>query len=495
VPVDRSELLRGLPKIDDVLRWPEVERLDAPRWAVVAAARKAVDDRRRAILAGEGAPPEVTAAHIGRIAAALARPSLRAVVNATGVVLHTNLGRAPLAGEVIARVAEIAAGYSNLEYDVDGRARGSRHAHLRELLRELTGAEDAVVVNNNAGAVLLALSALATGREVVVSRGELIEIGGSFRIPDVMRLSGARLVEVGTTNKTHARDYEAAIGPDTALLLKVHRSNFAIVGFTDEVGLDELVALARRRGVGAAIDLGSGALLEAGELAAAGLPPEPSARAGVASGVDLATFSGDKLLGGPQAGVLVGGRDAVEAVRKHPLMRALRPDKLTLAALEATLAIYRDGRAARDVPSVAMLTANAGALRRRAEELRRRVDAAGGAAAWLALGCASVSPPSAAARCRRPRRRRGRSRSSRATRGDPGATSTRSIASCARLPFRWWGASRRTGCCWTCAPLATWRSTWWPTRSRGCRRARGRARARARARARGLRSGAIVASP
>ncbi len=369
---------------------PAIEALESPRWAVVEAVRRAVDRRRRAILAGDSDEVEVTAEDVAVIAAALVRPSLRCVINATGVVLHTNFGRAPLAREVLERISEIASHYSNLEYDIDGRVRGSRHSHLVGALLDLTGAEDAVVVNNNAGAVMLALAALAHGREVVVSRGELIEIGGSFRIPDVMRLSGAKLVEVGTTNKTHLHDYDEAIGDDTALLLKVHRSNFQIVGFTLEVSLEDMVALGAERGVGTMFDLGSGAILEAIDFKRAGLPPEPSVRATVASGVDLATFSGDKLLGGPQAGVIVGRRDAVDKLRKHPMMRALRPDKLTMAGLEATLSIYRDGRAREAIPTVAMLTAEPGALRERAEALAERVGALDSWAELEVVACQSA---------------------------------------------------------------------------------------------------------
>jgi len=374
VVAERNALLRQLPKIDDVLRRPDVQAVAAPRWALVEAVRREVDDRRRAILEGSSRAVEVTAEAVARRAAALAGSSLRRVINATGVVLHTNLGRAPLGDEVLARVAELARGYSNLELDVDRGSRGERHGHVARMVCELTGAEDAVAVNNNAGAVMLCLAAVAGGREVVVSRGELIEIGGSFRIPDVMKLSGARLVEVGTTNKTHARDYQAAITADTGLLLKVHRSNFAVVGFTAEVDLDELVALGRERGVPTMMDLGSGCLLEAAELVALGLPAEPGVRATVATGVDLVTFSGDKLLGGPQAGIIAGRRALVAAVKAHPLMRALRPDKLTIAAVEATLAIYRDRRHG-DIPALAMLSAPADQLRARADDLVARIGA------------------------------------------------------------------------------------------------------------------------
>ncbi len=393
-----GERLRALPKIDELLRRPELVALpehEVPRWALAQAARALVDQRRQAILGGSsgsgGESAEVTSAAVERAARALARPSLRPVVNATGVVLHTNFGRAPLAPEAIARVVEVARGYSNLEYDVDGRERGSRHAHVRAALVELTGAEDAVVVNNCAAAVLLGLAALAEGREVVVSRGELVEIGGGFRVPDVMRLSGARLVEVGTTNKTHASDYADAIGDATGLLLKVHRSNFALIGFTAEVTLAELVELGRARQVPVMLDLGSGALVELAAASGGTLPAEPSVRAAVAAGADVVCFSGDKLLGGPQAGLLVGRAAAIARVARHPIMRALRPDKLTLAALDGTLALYRRGEAtaAAHVPALRLLFASEAVLRARAERLHAAVGAVAG------LGCEVIATTSA----------------------------------------------------------------------------------------------------
>ncbi len=369
---DVNALLRRLPKVDDVLRDEAARRLldgGAPRWAVVSAIRDEIDALRARLLAGPApaAPEPVLApsAIAGRVERLL-KPSLGRVLNATGVVLHTNLGRAPLAPSALARVNEVARGYCNLEYRLDERRRGSRHEHVASLLAQLTGAEAALVVNNNAAAVLLALAALAAGREVIVSRGELVEIGGSFRIPDVMRASGARLVEVGTTNRTHPRDYERAIGADTALLLKVHRSNFAVIGFTTEVEAPELAAIGAARNVPTMIDLGSGSLIATGEL---GLAPEPSVQAMVAAGADVVTFSGDKLLGGPQAGILLLKKRHLEAVRSHPLLRAVRSDKLTLAALEATLELYRDGRAQAEVPALRMLSASAETLRARAERL------------------------------------------------------------------------------------------------------------------------------
>jgi len=389
VDPDRRAALRQLPKIDEVLKRDDVSALGAPRWAVLEAVRREVDARRRAILDGTSVSADVSFEAIEQLADQLVRPSLRKVINATGVVLHTNMGRAPLAAPVIERIAEVARGYSNLEYDLAVGKRGSRHGHLAALMRAVTGAEDAVAVNNNAGAVMLCLATLAAGKQVIVSRGELIEIGGSFRIPDVMRMSGAELVEVGTTNKTHLKDYETAIGDDTALLLKVHRSNFEVVGFSAEVSVAELVQLGRWANVPTMFDLGSGSLLEAQTSSELGLAPEPSVRAVVRDGVDLVTFSGDKLLGGPQAGIIAGRAEAVAAVRKHPMMRALRPDKLTIAGLEATLSLYRDGRE-RDIPAVAMLAAELPVLRQRAETMLQQVgDAPSGVVVEL-VSCEST---------------------------------------------------------------------------------------------------------
>jgi L-seryl-tRNA(Ser) seleniumtransferase len=369
---DPRSLLAKLPAVhalaDDAAALGE-----APRWAVVEAARRAVAARREAILAGNADSPAIAAAEVAQVAGQLARPPLRRVINATGVVLHTNLGRAPLAAAARAAIEDAASGYSNVEYDLAKGERGSRHDHLRQLLRDLTGAEDAIVCNNNAAATVLGLAGLAQGKEIVVSRGELIEIGGSFRLPEILALSGARLREVGTTNKTHARDYVNAIGPDTGLLLKVHRSNFAVVGFTAEVSPEEVVAIGRERGVRTMIDLGSGMLTDRETQKKWGLPDEPTVRESVASGADLVTFSGDKLLGGPQAGIAVGNAAAVEAARKHPLMRALRPDKLTLAGLAATLALYRDGQAD-EVPAVHMIARTSEALHETAQRLRSMID-------------------------------------------------------------------------------------------------------------------------
>jgi len=359
----KNATLRSLPSIDSLLLQPALAPLLAahPRARKVAALRIAVDRVRARLLKGEDRGFEES--DLVDALKQLATPGLRRVFNATGVVLHTNLGRAPLAPEAAERVRQIAAGYSNLEYNLDEGERGSRYAPLVYLLKDLTGAEDAVVVNNNAAAVLLVLTALAQGREAVVSRGELVEIGGGFRIPDVMRQSGAALVEVGTTNRTHLADYEKAISPNTGLLLKVHKSNFAQVGFTEEVSSYALAALGRRTGIPVFEDLGSGALVS---IEGEGITPEPTVSAVVASGVDLVAFSGDKLLGGPQAGIVIGRADLVSRVKSHPLNRALRVDKMTVAALEATLELYRDGRVD-EIPAHRL-------LKQRSEDLRARAD-------------------------------------------------------------------------------------------------------------------------
>jgi L-seryl-tRNA(Ser) seleniumtransferase len=352
---------RELPSVDRLLRSPELAGL--PRPGVLAAARDTLARAREEIAAGHD-PGNL----VERVAAAAsdgAEPRLRRVINATGVVLHTNLGRAPLPAAALARIRETADGYSNLEYDLADGRRGSRHDHLAALLRRLTGAEDALVVNNNAAALLLALAGLADGREVVVSRGELIEIGDGFRIPDVLARSGARLVEVGTTNRTSTVDYETAVTPETALLLRVHQSNFRTVGFTERPTLRDLAAAARRHRLPLLDDLGSGCLLPLGD--------EPLASESIAAGATLVSFSGDKLLGGPQAGILCGSAEVVGRLRRHPLQRALRPDKLALAALEGTLLLYLDPeRAPREVPVLRTLHEPVEAVRARAEELARR---------------------------------------------------------------------------------------------------------------------------
>ncbi|MEN8375339.1 MAG: L-seryl-tRNA(Sec) selenium transferase [Gemmatimonadota bacterium] len=367
-----SDPRRAIPAVDRLLDGPAFEPLleDTPRDLVRSALRAIQDEVRAALGDGSLAAAPSDAWYVTRARELIeleTRPSLRPVINATGVVLHTNLGRAPLSARAAAAAYAASLGYTNLEYDLERGARGSRHVHAVRLLRELTGAEDAVVVNNNAAALVLALRALAGGGEVIVSRGELIEIGGSFRIPEVMEAGGARLVEVGTTNRTHERDYRAAIGPDTRALVKVHRSNFRVSGFTAEVDVAALAALAREAGVPLIVDLGSGILSDPTPL---GLPAEPTARQVVEAGADLVTMSGDKALGGPQAGIAVGRAALVEALRRDPLARAVRVGKLTLAALEATLAAHRDPRAARTlVPVLAMLSAPPEELARRAAAL------------------------------------------------------------------------------------------------------------------------------
>jgi L-seryl-tRNA(Ser) seleniumtransferase len=356
--MDGPPALRDLPSVDRLLA---DERLAGePRGLALAAVRSALEQARAAVREGRN-PGDLVELALVELAAARS-PSLRRVLNATGVIVHTNLGRAPLAGAALERVDEVARGYSNLEYDLAAGARGSRQEHLAGLLQRLTAAEAALVVNNNAAAVLLALAALAEGREVLVSRGELIEIGDGFRIPDVLARSGARLVEVGTTNRTRASDYERAIGPETALILRVHQSNFRVVGFTERPRLEEIGRVAERAGLVLVDDLGSGALFDVGD--------EPTAAGSLADGADLVCFSGDKLLGGPQAGIVVGRHELVERLRRHPLQRALRADKLTLAALEGTLALQLDPERARaELPVLRMLDEPIESVRTRAERL------------------------------------------------------------------------------------------------------------------------------
>ncbi len=387
-PIDNTYLLRLLPSVDELIEDLRGSEEDTPSGAALAeAAREAIEGRRRRILAGgaahngdvltdaaagAGDTEAVRAALRGEIIGEAwdiltdARTTdLRHVINATGIVLHTNLGRAPLSEAAQRALIDVSRSYSNLEYDLEAGRRGGRSGAVEALLRKLTGAEAAVVVNNNAAAVMFAIRMMAEGREVVVSRGELVEIGGSFRIPDIMAQSGARMVEVGATNKTHVSDYENAIGPDTALLLKVHTSNFRVVGFTEEVPREELTALAHARGIPVLEDLGSGCFVNP-----PGIPDEPTVAASVEAGVDLITLSGDKLLGGPQAGIIVGKAAWVDRLKKHPMMRALRLDKLTLAALEATLRAYLDPeRAMREVPALRMLAEDATATGARAEAL------------------------------------------------------------------------------------------------------------------------------
>jgi L-seryl-tRNA(Ser) seleniumtransferase len=357
----RDDKLRALPAVGAILKRPRIAELAAARGhrAVADAARDAVADARARVLAGGEAA--VTDDDVQSRVAERTNVVPEIVINATGVVVHTNLGRAPIAREAAEAAARVASAYSPLEYDLAEGGRGDRLARTVALLCEVTGAEDAVVVNNNAAAVLLALASCAAGREVVVSRGELVEIGGGFRIPDVLRQSGARLVEVGTTNRTHARDYESAIGDGTALVLKVHPSNFAMVGFTSEVSVADLAKLAHARGVPLLFDAGSGC------MPAHALAGEPTIEGALAAGADLVAFSGDKLLGGPQAGIVVGARALVAPMKKHPLLRALRLDKMSLAALNVTLAMWRD--TPERVPVARMLHADVSLLDARARAI------------------------------------------------------------------------------------------------------------------------------
>ena len=383
----KHEALRALPSVEEVL-----EELDAlvpdstlPRELVVDAVRDAIDEGRSRILAGEDYTPSVDAAVSGALARLQShfKPSLRRVINATGVIVHTNLGRSALAPEAIDAVTEAARGYSTLEYDTKTMERGSRHVHCEGMLCALTKAEAAIAVNNNAAAVMMVLSEFAAGREAVISRGELIEIGGSFRIPDIMDYSHAQMVEVGTTNKTHLSDYERAIGPDTAMLLKVHTSNYRLVGFTESVEARELKKLAdaenARRAPGQVPilvyeDLGSGLILP---IEGFGDYGEPTVAEAVKQGCDLVSFSGDKLLGGPQVGIIVGKKELIDRLKKNPLARALRLDKMTLAALEATLRLYLDPELARrEIPTLRMLSLTAEEARTKAQSLARSIKRA-----------------------------------------------------------------------------------------------------------------------
>ncbi len=368
-----KEILRRLPSVDELLRDGRVKAWLAshPRVLVLDAVRSAVDRKREQVRqASERSvpPPDLSPSAVldaaEPILRELSEPSLRPLINATGVVVHTNLGRSQLSEEAIRRVIEVNRSYSNLEYDIRAGERGKRHAHIEPLLTRLTGAEAATAVNNNAAAVLLCLNTLARGREVIVSRGELVEIGGSFRVPEVMERGGAVLREVGTTNKTRLKDYEKAVNENTGLLLKVHTSNYKIVGFTQEVSPRELAALGAKRKVPVMWDLGSGSLLD---LASFGIGDEPTVRQAVDAGVDVLTFSGDKLLGGPQAGMILGRKRFLDPIRSNPLARALRIDKMTLAALEATLGQYLDPeRAGREVPTLWMLTQPLAEIERKA---------------------------------------------------------------------------------------------------------------------------------
>ncbi|PKB80427.1 MAG: L-seryl-tRNA(Sec) selenium transferase [SAR202 cluster bacterium Io17-Chloro-G9] len=368
---------RQLPSVDRLLAAEALVKLanSAGTALVTDMARAALDGARRDIAGGAGAPEQAElVADIARRVDTLVAPRPRRVINAAGVVIHTNLGRAPLSRAAQEAALTVSAGYSDLEYDLERGERGSRHSHPESLLQLLTGADAAIVVNNNASAVLLALSALAEGREVIVSRGESIEIGGRFRIPDVLVQSGARLVEVGTTNRTYVEDYADAITEDTAAILRVHRSNFAMIGFTETPEPRDLAALGRERGILMLNDLGSGALLDTAKY---GLAPEPTVAETLDEGADLALFSGDKLLGGPQAGIVVGTKSFIDHLKRHPLARAVRIDKMDLAALTATLTSYIKGKAEEEIPVWRMISSTPEQLGRRARRWLRGVGVDG----------------------------------------------------------------------------------------------------------------------
>ncbi len=368
--MDKNQLLRALPKVDEVLRQPALAALELPQTVLTDLVRSRIDDLRRWVLeSGLTTLPtmEDLCEDICRAAQKAAKPSLRPVINATGITLHTNLGRACLSEKAVAAAAAAARGYSTLEYDLETGERGSRYVHVEKLLCKITGAEAAMVVNNNAAAVLLILSALGQGGEVITSRGELVEIGGSFRIPEIMEQCGCSLREVGATNKTHLRDYEKAVGEDTRALLKVHTSNFRILGFTESVSLQDLVSLGRKVGLPVIEDLGSGCFYDLEKL---GIHDEPTVMNSVKAGVDIISFSGDKLLGGPQAGIILCKKEWIGKLKKHPLTRAMRVDKMTLAALEATLATYLEPeKAEAEIPTIRMLAAKPEVLRQRAQTL------------------------------------------------------------------------------------------------------------------------------
>ncbi len=368
--MDKKGLLRQLPKVDEVLRQPSVAALELPQTVVTDLVRSRIDALRRQALEGqlESMPPiEDLCEQVCRAAKAAAKPSLRPVINATGVTLHTNLGRACLSERAVAAAAAAARRYSTLEYDLESGQRGSRYSHVEKLLCKITGAEAAMVVNNNAAAVLLILSAVGQGGEVITSRGELVEIGGSFRIPEIMEQCGCSLREVGATNKTHLRDYARAIGENTRALLKVHTSNYRILGFSESVSLQDMVALGRERGLPVIEDLGSGCFFD---LETIGIHGEPTVMDSVRAGVDIISFSGDKLLGGPQAGIILCTKEWIKTLKSHPLTRAMRVDKMTLAALEATLESYLEPeKAAQEIPTLRMLAVDPAVLKLRAESL------------------------------------------------------------------------------------------------------------------------------
>ena len=364
--------LRHLPSVDKVLSHERLQRTAFPRELVVDVIRELLEVARRDVVAGKAAPSIDELA--GRVVAsleAITGPPLRRVINAAGVIIHTNLGRAPLSAETLAAMSAAGEGYSNLEFDLAAGTRGSRHMHIEPLLCRLTGAEAAIAVNNNAAAVLLGLSAVARRKEVIVSRGQAVEIGGGFRIPDVMRQSGAKLVEVGTTNATYARDYENAVTGRSVALMRVHSSNFKIVGFTSETPLEEIVAVARKHGLIVLDDLGSGCLLDTSVY---GLAPEPTVTDSIRAGADLTFFSGDKLIGGPQAGIVVGKKEYIDKLKRHPLARSSRMDKSRLAGLAATLRHYLMGEATARIPVWRMIAATVKDIERRARTWAKLVD-------------------------------------------------------------------------------------------------------------------------
>lgn len=368
---EKQEILAGIPSVDELLKSPEGAQWLAvfPRKVVIQAIRTVLESGRSRIIAGEAAEisPEALRAGIESEICKLSSCSLLPLINATGIVLHTNLGRAALSEKALENVAKVGRGYSNLEYDLETGKRGKRHSHTKRLLRQITGAEDALIVNNNAAAVLLCLNTMAKGREVIVSRSELVEIGGSFRIPEVMAAGNAVLREIGTTNKTHPHDYANAVNENTALILKVHQSNYQIIGFTSDVKIDELVMLGRKQKVPVMFDLGSGCLVD---LKPYGIHTEPTVQEIVKAGVDLVSFSGDKLLGGPQGGIIVGKKKYIEKIQKNPLARALRVDKMTIAAFEATLMAYMDIDSAKDnIPALKMLFQSPEEIKQRARKI------------------------------------------------------------------------------------------------------------------------------
>lgn len=388
---DKNKILSSIPSVDELLREKELEKLTFiyPRTAVVEGIRDYLKEYRKFIISLEK-EEDLTEINDSRMINGIVekvhemmRSNLINVVNATGVVLHTNLGRSPLSSRLKDNLWDIALKYSNLEMDLKNGERGSRYSHVEELICKLTGAQAALVVNNNAAAVMLVLGTLAKGREVVVSRGQLVEIGGSFRVPDVMEQSGAILVEAGTTNKTHIADYERAVNENTAALMKVHTSNYRILGFTSGVESDDMVALGRKLGLPVIEDLGSGMLLELTEF---GLPYEPTVQQAVKAGMDIVTFSGDKMLGGPQAGIIVGCKELVDKMKSNPLTRAIRIDKLTLAALEGTLRLYMDKELAlKEIPVLRMLTVSSEELQRRAKRLSTRLKRSIGAMGAISI--------------------------------------------------------------------------------------------------------------